>query len=107
MVNAGFQGADALKETFLKGAPDAHGLAGGLHLGREGVVGVGEFVEGEARHLRYDVVESRFEGGRGVRKRNLIKRHADANLGGDAGDGVAAGFGRQSGRARHTGIDLD
>ena len=49
--NADFQGADALEKALFKGAAYAHGLAGGLHLGAQTVVGVGELIEGEPGHF--------------------------------------------------------
>ena len=107
VVDAGFEGADGLEQALLKGATDAHGLAGGLHLGGEAVVGVGKLVEGEAGHLGDDVVEGRLEAGRGVGNGDLVEGHAHGDLGRDPGDGIAAGLGGQSRGPGDAGVDLD
>ena len=82
----------ALEQALFKGSAHAHGLAGGLHLGAQGVVGIGEFVEGETGHLGDHIVKGRFEGGAGIGKADFIQGHADTDFRGYPGDGVSAGF---------------
>ena len=105
--NADFQGADALEKALFKGAAHAHGLAGGLHLGAQTVVGIGELIEGEPGHFGDHIVKSRLKGGAGVGKTNLVQGHAHADLRGDPGDWVAGGLGSQSGTPGNPGVYLD
>ena len=63
-VDAGLQPAQRLLQRFLEGAADGHDLADRLHLRGQPVVGLGEFLEGKARHLGDDVIDRRLEGGR-------------------------------------------
>ena len=93
MVCAGFQRADPLKKTFLKCPADAHHLARCLHLRRQMVVGVRKFIKRKPRKLGDHIVQGRFKGCRRIGYVNLIKGHADADLGGYSGDGIAAGLG--------------
>ena len=95
MKSADFQGTDAFQQAFLKGPADAHHFPGGFHLGGQGVVGVGEFIEGEAGQLGHYVIQRGFKGGGGVGNLYLVQGHADADFGGDPGDRIAAGLGGQ------------
>ena len=61
---ADLEGAECLLEGFLKRATDGHRLADGLHRGGEGRIGADELLEREARDLRDDIVNGRFEAGR-------------------------------------------
>ena len=60
-VHADFQGADSLQERPLEGTVYAHDLAGGLHLGTQGLIRVHEFIEGPAGELHHTVVQGRLE----------------------------------------------
>ncbi len=64
--------AHRLCERLPEGAADRHRLAHGLHVGRQLAVGAGELLEGEARHLRDDVVDGRLER-RGRRPRDVVR----------------------------------
>ena len=101
--------ADDLLEGLLKGAADGHGLANGLHLGGEGLVGLGELLEGPARHLGDDVVDGGLEAG-ARRARDVVaefvERVADGEFGGDLGDGEAGRLGGERGGARNARVHL-
>ena len=99
--------AHRLEQARLESAPDAHDLAGRLHLRGQRIVRVSEFVEGEAGHLGDDIVQRRLERCRRVGKGDLVERHADADLRGDTRDRVTARLGRQRRGARDARIHLD
>ena len=101
------QRADRLQQTFFHGAANAHDLAGGFHLRAQRIVGVGKFIKGEAGHLRHHIVQCGLKGSGGIGNGDLVQRHADGDLRADSGNGIAAGFAGQCGRAGHTGVDLD
>ena len=107
MHNTNFQRTDALQQALLEVPAHAHGLTGGFHLGAKSVVGIGEFVEGEPGHFGDNIVKGRLKGGAGVCQRDFVQRHAHADFGGDPGNRVAAGFGRQGGAAGDSGIDFN
>ena len=107
MKSADFQGTDAFQQAFLKGSADAHHFPGGFHLGGQGVVGVGEFIEGEAGQFGHYVIQRGFKGGGGVGDLYLVQGHADSDFGGDPGDRVTAGLGSQGGGTGYTGVDFD
>ena len=97
---AGFQATQGLLQRFAEGAADGHHFADGLHLVAEGVVGVGEFLEGETRDLGHHVVDGWFETRRGFAGdvvAQLIQSVADGQLGGDLRDREAGGFRGQGG----------
>ena len=102
-----FQGPDSLQEAFLKGPSYAHGLAGGLHLGPQSPVRIGELVEGKAGHLGDHVVQGRLKAGRGIGQGDLLQGKAHADLGGDSGNGIAGGLGGQGRGPGYPGVDLD
>ena len=104
---SGLEGADCFEEALFQGAADAHDLTSRFHLCGERIVCIRELVKGEARHLRDDIIQSRFEGSGRVGKRDLVERHSDADLGRDTGYGVAAGLGCQSRRTGDARIDFD
>ena len=103
---ADLQGTQRLLEALLEGPADRHHLAHRFHLGGEKVVGAGEFLEGEARHLGDHVVDAGLEAGRrlaGDVVGNLVEGESDGELGGDLRDGKAGRLrcqGRRSGDAR-------
>ena len=68
-VDADFQAAQRLLQRLLEGAADRHHLAHRFHLRGQAVVGLREFLEGEARNLGDDVVDGRLERGRRRRRR--------------------------------------
>ena len=109
-VHAQLNGRDGLHHSSLEAVADAHDLAGGHHLGTQRLVGVDELIKGPLRVLDHDVVQRRLEAGAGLAGDvvgDLIQRIADGDFGRHLGDGVAGGLGSQSGRAGHTGVDLD
>ncbi len=75
--------AQGLLQRLSVGAADRHGLAHGLHRGREGRVGGRELLEGESRDLDNDVVERRLERGRG-RTRDVVRDLVERVAGGEA-----------------------
>ena len=107
MEMAGLQSPDRLQKTLLHSPSDAHHFTGGLHLCREGIIGVGELVKGEAGHFGDHIVQGGLKAGRGVGQHDFIQGHPDSDLGGNPGDGIAAGFGSQGGGTGHTGVHLD
>ena len=60
-VKPGFQRAQRLLQRLREGAADRHRFADGFHRGGEQRLGAGEFLEGEARDLRHDIVDGRLE----------------------------------------------
>ena len=107
VAHADFQRTDGLQEAFLQGSADAHDLAGGLHLGAQGVFRGGKLVEGEPGELGDYVVQAGLESGGGVGDLDILQSHAHGDLGGDPGNGVAGGLGGQGGGAGNSGVDLD
>ena len=107
MERADFKRTYAFEQALLKGPAHAHHLAGGFHLGAERIVGVRELIEGEAGQLGDDIVQGRLKGSGRVGQPNLVQGHAHADLGGDPGDRIAAGFGGQRRGAGDPGIYLD
>ena len=112
MHMAGFQGTDSLEQALLHGAPDAHDLSCRFHLCGKGVIDLagvwpGKFVKGETGHLGDDIIKRWFKTGRRVGEHDLIQGHTDADLGGNPGDGIAAGLGGKGRGARHAGIHFD
>ena len=100
---ARLQAAQRFLQRFLEGPADGHRLADRFHLRGQRRVGVGEFLEGQARDLGDDVVDGRLEAGRrlaGDVVAQLVEAIADGQLGGDLGDGEAGGLGGQGRRAR-------
>ena len=107
VADARLERTHGLEQRLLHRAADRHHLARGLHLRAELVRGVGELVERETRHLRYDVVERRLERGRGIGDADLVERQAHGDLGAHAGNGVSRSLRREGRGARHARIDLD
>jgi hypothetical protein len=107
---AEFERSDALEQRLLERAADGHHLPHRLHLRREGLVGLGELLEGPARDLHDHVVDRRLEGGRRHARDvvgDLVEAVAQRELGRDLGDGKPGGLGRQRRGARHPRVHLD
>src|SRR5690606_34058208 len=90
--------------------PDRHDLAHGAHLRAQVVRRLGELLEGEARHLRDDVVDRRLE--RRLRLLGdvvgqLVEVVAHGAQRRDLRDRVAGRLGGQGRRARDAGVHLD
>ena len=105
------QRAQSLLQRFRKGPPNRHRLADRLHRGGEHRIGAGEFLEGEARNFRDDVIDRRFERGRRRAPGNvvgdLVQRVAHRQLRRDLGDGESRRLRRQRRGARHARVHLD
>ena len=102
-----FERSDSLQQALLHGPAYAHDFSRSLHLGRERIVRIREFVEGKSGHFGNHVVQSRLEGSRCIGYLYLIQRHAHTYLGRYPRYGISAGFGRQGRRSRHPRIYLD
>ena len=105
-----FQGADSLHQGSLEVVADAHDLAGGFHLGRQGPFCADKFVERQAGDLYHAVIQHGLKTGirlpsDGVG--NFIQCVAQGNLGRHLGDGVTGGFGSQGRGTAHPGIYLN
>ena len=107
MAGTDLKGADGLEQTLFDVGADAHDLARGLHLSAEGVRRGGKLVEGETGKLCNNVVKPGLKGGCGVGNGDIFQSHTHGDLGGHAGDGIAAGLGGKSGRTGNAGVDLD
>ena len=106
---AHLEGAQRLLQALLEGASDGHHLAHRLHLRGEPAVGLRKLLEGEAGHLRHDVVDGGLEAGRGLPRdvvADLVEGEAHGETRGDLGDGKARGLRRQRRGARHARIHL-
>src|SRR5690554_1165433 len=110
-VITGFEPTQGFLQRLLESTANSHYLAHRLHLGSQTIVGLGEFLEGEARNLGDDVVDGGLERGRGTPTGNvvlqLIQGIAHRQLGGDLGDGETGSLGSQCRRARHPRVHLD
>jgi len=110
-ILAGFQTTQCLLQRFLEGAADGHHLAHRFHLGGQTRIGLGEFLEGETRHLGDHVVDGRLERGRGGAAGDVVLQFVQGvphgQLGRHLGDGEAGGLGGQGGGTRHARIHLD
>ena len=92
---SGLQRAHHLAERLDEVASQRHRLTHRLHRGGQCRVCSGELFEGEPRRLDDDVVESRFEAGRGLFGdvvEDLIKGVPDGQLGGDLRDRETGGL---------------
>ena len=86
---AGLHRGQRLLQRLVKGPSDRHDLAHGFHRGGEVRLGAGEFLEGEARDLGDNVVDGRFERGRGDAGDvvvEFVQRVTDRQLGRDLGN---------------------
>ena len=104
------EGSHGLVEGLGEVPAQGHGLAHRLHRGGQPRVGVGELLEGEARHLHHDVVERGLEA-RGRRAGDvvgdLVEGVADGQPGRDLGDGEPRGLRGEGRGARDPGVHLD
>ncbi len=110
MDQADFQTADRFQQTGFDVPFNGHDLAGGLHLGTQGMVGVDEFVERPAGNLDDTVVQGGLEAGGGLLRYSVldfIQRITGSNLGSHFGNGISGSFGSQSGRTAYTGVHFD
>ena len=71
-VDAGLQPAQRFLQRFLECAADRHHLADRFHLRGQPVVGLREFLEGEARHLGDDIIDGRLERRRRRSARDVV-----------------------------------
>ena len=81
--------SDRLLKALLEGPANRHRLPDRFHLRRQLRIGEREFLEGEARNLRHDVVDRRLEGRRGLPGDvvlDLVERVSDGQLCGHLGD---------------------
>src|SRR5947207_2370321 len=104
------QRAQAFLQALLKRAANGHRLADGFHLGREGRIGLREFLEGKPRNFGDDVINRRLEAGRGFARDivpDFVEQVADREFGGDFRDGKARGLGRERGAAADARVHLD
>src|ERR1700733_12101966 len=104
------EGANALHQSFFKGATDGHHFADRLHLHAEVFVGARKFLELPLGNLYDHVVESWFKAGGGFARDvvgNFIERVADGELRGNLGDRKARRFRGQRRRARDARVHLD
>ncbi len=108
---ADFQATQRFLHGFLEGATNRHDLTDRLHLSSQARVGLGEFLEGKARHLGHDVVDGRLERSRRATTSDVVLQFVEGvtngQLGGDLGDREACGLGRQRRGTRHPRVHLD
>ncbi len=107
VADANFQRADGFQQAFLQCASDAHNFACCFHLCTERICGGRKFIEGEAGHFCYNIIQSRFKISGGFRNFDFVQRHADSNFCRNAGDRVTAGFGSKRGGTGNTRVDLN
>ena len=101
-----FQGTHRLQDALLQGAAYAHHLSGGLHLRAELIGGLGELVEGEARHLGHHVVDCGLAAGGSAGNGDFVQGEPHRYLCRHAGYGEAAGLRSEGRRTRHAGVDF-
>ena len=110
-IEAGFQRAQRLLHTFIKGAANGHGLTHRLHRRGQNRLGAGEFFKGEARNFGDDIVNGRLERGGCGPARDIIGDFveciAHGELGRHFGNGKAGGLRGQRRGARDARIHLN
>ena len=110
-VHAGFESAQGFLKGLLEIASDRHNLANRLHLCRQSIIGLREFLEGKPRNLGHDIVDARFERGRGCAAGDivleLVQRIAYRQLGRDLGNRESGGLGGERRRTRYPRVHLD
>ena len=86
-------------ERLLEIATNRHDFAHRLHLRRQTIVGLREFLEGKTRYLGHHVVNAGFERGRsrpaGYIVLQFIEGVAHRQFGGNLGDWETGGLGGQ------------
>ena len=101
---------ERLLHRLGEGSADGHHLTHRLHRRTEHPAGARELLERPARNLGDDIIDRRFEAGRGLLRDvvgDLVERVADRELGGDLGDREAGGLRRKGRRAAHTRVHFD
>ena len=106
VIQARFQAPDSFQQSFLEGPADTHDLARGFHLRIQLSGSFGKLIEGEARHLADDIIQSRFERRIAVRQFYFVQSQAASYLCRNARYRIAAGFRSQSAAAGNSGIDF-
>ena len=98
---AHFQAAQGFLHRFLEGAADRHHLTHGFHLRVQARIRFGEFLEGKARNFGDDVIDRRFERGRGGAAGDFVaqfvQRVTHREFRGDFSNREAGGFRRERG----------
>ncbi len=92
MVKLHFKRAYCLEEALFKGAADSHNFARSLHLRAKLAVRTGEFVKGETREFRHDIIQSRLKTGIRCpchRVDDLIQMQPYSKLRTDLGDRIS------------------
>ncbi len=101
---------ECLLHRLGEGSADGHDFTHRLHRRTEHPAGARELLERPARNLGDDIIDRRFEAGRGLLRDvvgDLVERVADRELGGDLGDREAGGLRRKGRRAAHTRVHFD
>ena len=104
------QGTDRFLKGLFEGSPDGHRLPDRLHLGGQGRIGPGKFLEGKPRDLQHHIVDRRLERSLGHPCDvigDLIQGIADRELGGDLGDRESGRLRRECRTPRHAWVHLD
>ena len=86
------EGAERLLEGLVEASADGHRLPHRLHLGAQGRVRGGEFLEGEARDLDDNIVERGLEAGIGLARYcvyYLVESIAESDLCRNLSDRIA------------------
>ncbi len=108
---ADFQATQRFLHGFLEGTANRHNFTDRFHLGGQTRIGLGEFLEGEARNLGHHVVDGRLERGRSTTTGNVVLQFVegvtDGQLRRDLGDREAGSLGRQRRGTRHPRVHLD
>ena len=102
--------SDRLHDRLFERRADRHDLARRLHLSTQLAAGVEELVERPLGELDDDIVDGRLKACVGVardRVLDLVEGVAYRDLGRDLRDRIAGRLGRERGRTRHAGVDLD
>ena len=84
---ANHQRAQTFLQAFLERAADGHGFADAFHLRGERGIGLGKFLEGEARDFGHHIINARFEAGGGF-ARDVVLEFVEQVADGEFGDGV-------------------
>ena len=107
VANANLERAHRFEKALLKIRADTHRFARRLHLRAELIGYGGEFVEGESRELRYDVVKARLKRRLRACNLNLVKSHTECNFRGHSRDRITRCLRCKSRASRHSGVNLN